>query len=43
MRNHFADRLFYNAKKNKKIFIIAADISPVEVWKSLEKNIQIDL
>ena len=38
MRNHFADRLFYNAKKNKKIYIVAADISPAGSMEIFRKK-----
>jgi len=38
MRNHFADRLFYNARKNKKIYIVAADISPAGSMEIFRKK-----
>ncbi len=38
MRNHFSERLYYNAKKNKKIYIVAADISPAGSMELFRKK-----
>ena len=38
MRNNFADRLYFNAKRNKKIYIVAADISPAGSMELFRKK-----
>ena len=42
MRNAFSDELYMLAK-NKKIYIVAADISPAGSMENLEQYILIDL
>ena len=42
MRNTFSDYLFKEAERDPNIYIVVADISQLEVWKT-DLNIQIDL
>ena len=38
MRNQFSERIFFNAKKNKNIYIVAADISPAGSMEIFRKK-----